>query len=160
LIVPFYIITSCLNLSAPLFFGIYLLDDLNSVVANILTAVTTVMVFNPSIQFYWTPIEFFGAINYLLPITTAVICIVFCCMFKCVQQNFLGLKVYIDILFAGISEKREKVRIGNSLGVTYVTSYLRTCERKCRHKRNQPSPSVPTNTLMKVYLEHYRTIPK
>jgi len=75
------------------------------------------MVFNPSIQFYLTPIEFFGAINYLSPIKTAVICIVFCCMFNCVQQNFLGLKVYNDILFAGISEKREKMRIGNSLGV-------------------------------------------
>jgi len=72
LFVLLYILMSCFNLSAPIFFGIHLLNDLTSVLANIVTAVITIMVCIPSIQLCLNPKDICGAINYLAPITTAI----------------------------------------------------------------------------------------
>jgi len=78
LFIYLYILMSCFNLSAPIFFGIHLLNDMTSVLANIVTAVITIMVCIPSIQLWLNPKDICGAINYLAPITAAMTGSVFC----------------------------------------------------------------------------------
>jgi len=66
------ILISCFNLSAPVFFGVYMLNSLTSVLANIIAAVLTGLICIPSMQLTRNPAETCGLVNHLAPITSTV----------------------------------------------------------------------------------------
>jgi len=67
-----FILMSCFNLSAPFLFRVHLLNDLTSVLGNILHIVIAGAFCIPSTQLCRYPVEICGVINYLPPIIAAV----------------------------------------------------------------------------------------